>query len=98
MPGMPVPAVTGQDGIRVTLKLYASLAQYLPQTGRRSDAVALDIAASATLADVVGRFGVPPAACFLVLVNGVFLPPGERATARFADGDTIAIWPPVAGG
>lgn len=95
---MAAPAATAQDSIRVTLKLYAGLAQYLPQTGRRSDEVAVDIAASATLADIVGRFGVPPASCFLVLVNGVFLPPGERPTAHFAAGDIIAIWPPVAGG
>lgn len=95
---MPAPEATTRDTIRITLKLYATLGQYLPQTGRRTDEVTIDIPASATLAEVTGRFGVPPASCFLVLVNGVFLPPGQRATARFAAGDTIAIWPPVAGG
>ncbi len=95
---MAAAATTAQDSIRVTLKLYATLAQYLPQRDRRTDEVAMDIPASATLADIVGRFGVPLGSCFLVLVNGVFLPPGERATTRFAAGDTIAIWPPVAGG
>ena len=95
---MDALARAAPDTLRVTLKLYATLAQYLPQTGRRTDEVVVDIPASATLADVTGRFGVPQAACFLVLVNGVFLPPGDRATARFVAGDTIAIWPPVAGG
>jgi sulfur carrier protein ThiS len=85
------------ETIRVTLKLYATLAQFLPAAAR-SNAVELDIAAEETLPDIVGRFGVPPPSCFLVLVNGVFLPPAERATARFATGDVVAIWPPVAGG
>ena len=85
------------ETIRVTLKLYATLAQFLPAAAR-SNAIELDILADETLPDIVGRFGVPPPSCFLVLVNGVFLPPGERATARFATGDVVAIWPPVAGG
>ena len=95
---MHATATTARDTIRVTLKLYATLGQYLPRGGHRSDEVALEVPESATLADITGRFGVPPASCFLVLVNGVFLPPGERPTAHFAAGDIIAIWPPVAGG
>jgi sulfur carrier protein ThiS len=84
--------------ISVTLRLFASLAQHLPADSRAAHAVGLEVAPTATLADLAARFGVPEAACFLVLVNGLFLPPSERATAHFADGDTIAIWPPVAGG
>jgi sulfur carrier protein ThiS len=86
------------ETIRVTLKLYATLTQFLPAAARRANAIELDIAAEETLPDIVGRFGVPPPSCFLVLVNGVFLPPSERATAHFTAGDVVAIWPPVAGG
>jgi sulfur carrier protein ThiS len=93
-----VDGVTADRTIHVTLKLYATLGKYLPATAQRANAVALEVPASSTMADLVGRFAVPEAACFLVLVNGVFLPPGARGTARFAEGDTIAIWPPVAGG
>jgi sulfur carrier protein ThiS len=32
------------------------------------------------------------------MLNGVFVPPDERAATRFADGDALAIWPPIAGG
>jgi sulfur carrier protein ThiS len=84
--------------IRVTLKLYASLAKFLPQGSGLEHAVSVEIPEAATLADLAGKFNVPEVACFLVLVNGVFLPPSQRAGACFADGDTIAIWPPVAGG
>jgi sulfur carrier protein ThiS len=34
----------------------------------------------------------------LVLVNGAYVPPGERARLALRDGDALAIWPPVAGG
>jgi sulfur carrier protein ThiS len=31
-------------------------------------------------------------------VNGVFIPPDARATTSLKDGDTLAVWPPIAGG
>lgn len=84
--------------IRVTLKLYASLGKHLPADNRRSNEITLDVKPDAVMADLVEPFGVPPPACFLVLVNGVFLPPSQRPTRVFSEGDVIAIWPPVAGG
>jgi molybdopterin converting factor small subunit len=41
---------------------------------------------------------VPRKLSHLVLVNGVYAHPDERDTAILKDGDTLAIWPPVAGG
>jgi sulfur carrier protein ThiS len=34
----------------------------------------------------------------LVLVNGAFVPREERATTVLHEGDTLAVWPPIAGG
>lgn len=91
------PAQT-QGNIRVTLKLYASLGKYLPAANRRSNEITLEVPANSVMGDLIAPFSVPPPAGFLVLVNGVFLPPSQRAAAIFADGDAVAIWPPVAGG
>ncbi|HHI76483.1 MAG TPA: MoaD/ThiS family protein, partial [Gammaproteobacteria bacterium] len=33
-----------------------------------------------------------------VMVNGVFVPCSLRREERLEAGDTVAIWPPVAGG
>jgi sulfur carrier protein ThiS len=33
-----------------------------------------------------------------VLVNGIFVPPSQRQAKALSDGDTLAVWPPVAGG
>ena len=90
--------MTAQAGVRVALKLYASLADYLPVQARRAHRLDLELPAGITIADVIGRQGLPPAMCHLVLVNGVFVPPGERAVRALVAGDELAIWPPIGGG
>jgi sulfur carrier protein ThiS len=82
----------------MTLKLYASLTQYLPETFRKSHAMPMEIDASATIESIIAPLGMPAASVKLVVLNGVFVPPSERAVTRFADGDALAIWPPIAGG
>ncbi|HXA23100.1 MAG TPA: MoaD/ThiS family protein [Acetobacteraceae bacterium] len=84
--------------IRVTLKLYASLTQYLPEAFRRSHAMPLQVDPSATIESLVTPLGMPQGLVKLVVLNGVFVPPSERATTQFVEGDVLAIWPPVAGG
>ncbi|MGB0721837.1 MAG: sulfur carrier protein ThiS [Gammaproteobacteria bacterium] len=46
----------------------------------------------------IDHFRVPREQCHLVIVNGVFVPPGSRSHTPLMDGDTLALWPPVAGG
>ena len=85
--------------MQVVLKLYASLTDYLPRQGRdqRHD-VALDVPVGATVASIIEEFRLPPRQVHLVLVNGVYVAPPLRATRTLAEGDHLAIWPPVAGG
>jgi sulfur carrier protein ThiS len=85
--------------MRLTFKLHASLADHLPPESRgKINAVEIDVPDDTTLDALIERYRLPRKSVHLVLVNGVFLAPAERATARFRDGDTIAIWPPIAGG
>ncbi len=95
---MPADVHATARTIRITLKLYATLMAFLPEANRKQHAIELQIQEDATLDAVVAPFGMPKALVFLVLVNGVFIPPSERARYRFEDGDVLAIWPPVAGG
>ena len=46
----------------------------------------------------IAPYNLPPALTRLVLVNGLFVPPQERASRALRDGDVLAIWPPIAGG
>ena len=83
--------------MKITFKLFATLTDYLPPS-RKYNAVELEIAAATTIADLVERFQVPPKLVHLVLVNGVYVAPGERAKRTLQEADVLAIWPPVAGG
>jgi sulfur carrier protein ThiS len=83
--------------MRVTVKLYATLGDYLP-AGSRNNRVEVEVPEGAPVGTVLKPFALPPRLTHLVLVNGTFVPPEERATSMLKDGDTLAVWPPIAGG
>jgi sulfur carrier protein ThiS len=84
--------------MQITFKLYASLGEHLPHGKRQGNAMTLDVAPGATILEVIAPFTLPMKLVHLVLVNGVFVPPEERATRALSEGDVLAIWPPIAGG
>ena len=82
----------------ITFKLYASLTDFLPPEHRRGNLMPLDVPADATIASIIGLFKLPMKMVHLVLINGVYVAPEERATRTLTEGDVLAIWPPIAGG
>ncbi|MDX1425799.1 MAG: MoaD/ThiS family protein [Kiloniellales bacterium] len=82
---------------KATIKLFASLGEYLPP-GAKQNAVEVRLAEGTTVAGALADLGVPEGLCHLVLVNGIFVPPGQRKSATIAEGDVLSVWPPVAGG
>jgi sulfur carrier protein ThiS len=84
--------------MQITFKLYANLTDYLPADKRRANQVRLDVAPQSTIADIIAPFALPMKMVHLVLINGVYVTPADHATRRLADGDVLAIWPPIAGG
>lgn len=83
--------------MKVALKLFATLGDYLPPE-RKGNVVALEVDEGTTVQTLIDRFGVPERLAHLVLVNGVYIPPAQRAAHRLVDADELAVWPPVAGG
>ncbi len=92
-------ASNAQDGasVKITFKLYASLTPLLPGTGT-DHATGVEVDPGTSVLDVIDQFKVPRESAHLVLLNGVFIAPEERHKPLLQDGDTLAIWPPVAGG
>ena len=83
--------------MEITLKLYAGLTRYLPE-GSKNHSTKLEISGKETAISILEKFQVPKDSAHLVLLNGIYLEPDERNKSIFKDGDTIAVWPPVAGG
>lgn len=84
--------------MRVTFKLFAMLQDYLPLEARKGNALVLELEEGSTIQQVIDRFGLPHKSCHLVLVDGNFIPPELRGVHSLKDGETLAIWPPIAGG
>jgi sulfur carrier protein ThiS len=84
--------------MKITFKLFATLQDYLPAEAKKTNATTLELPEGTTVQQVIERFNLPEKSCHLVLIDGQFVPPAQRSSRTLADGHTLAIWPPVAGG
>ena len=84
--------------MRITFKLYASLTEFLPPDRRNGNLMELEVGPGASVAEIIEPFKLPMKMVHLVLINGHFVPPEERGSRTLAEGDVLAIWPPIAGG
>ena len=83
--------------MKLVFKLFAGLGEYLPADAK-ANATLIEIDESDNVFDVIAKFNIPPDIIHLVLLNGVYLNPDERAACKFSEGDILAIWPPIGGG
>lgn len=83
--------------MRITVKLFASLASYLP-AGTTGNEAQMDVEDGLTLGALLARLRLPGEHCHLVLVNGAYVAPRHRSEVVLHPDDEIAVWPQVAGG
>ncbi len=83
--------------MQITVKLFASLARYLP-AGAAGNEARIDVEDGLALDALLSRLRVPGEHCHLVLVNGAFVEPRRRSEIVLHAGDEVAAWPQVAGG
>lgn len=81
----------------ITFKLFATLTDYLPKD-RKDNAVYLQVPEGTTVQTLIDQFNLPEKLVHLVLVNGVYVDPEDRASKVLTQDDALAIWPPIAGG
>jgi sulfur carrier protein ThiS len=88
--------------VLITFKAFATLGEYLPREHeghvRVGHELPLEVPEGTTVQAVLDRFPFPRALLHLVLVNGEYLLPSERASHLLREGDAVAVWPPIAGG
>lgn len=84
--------------MQITLKLFASLASYLPPNKKNGIEADIEVADGYTIGDMIERFNIPSKSAHLVMVNGVYIKPEERDKYVLKANDALAICPPVAGG
>ena len=84
--------------MNITLKLFASLTDYLPVESKYTNIIALSVVEGTTIDNIIEQHSLPPKWVHLVLVNGVYIYPELRSMHTLVEGDVLAIWPPIAGG
>ncbi len=69
---------------------------YLPE-GAVKNVINIEVDSNTTPNQLIDTYSVPRSDVHLVLVNGVYIDQAAR-DSPLMENDTLAIWPPVAGG
>lgn len=83
--------------MRIAVRTTGLLGEYLPP-GSAPNRAELELPDSATPVDVLRRLAMPANRKYLIAVNGGLVPTASHAERTLADGDEIAIMPPLKGG
>jgi molybdopterin converting factor small subunit len=79
--------------MKIEVALYATLSKYLPPSAQNRKAV-IDVRDGATVEEVLRQLGIPREHPNILLVDGKQASEG----AALQDGQTLAVFPPLAGG
>jgi molybdopterin converting factor small subunit len=79
--------------VTVEVRLFATLARYLPP-GSKSGRAVVELSDGAAIADLTRRLGIPATLECVLLLNGANVGTG----ALLHDGAVVDIFPPLAGG
>jgi sulfur carrier protein ThiS len=83
--------------MKLAIRTGGLLGKYLP-AGSARNAAELELPEGTTAAGAIARLGMPPEGSYLVIHNGTAVPRDARVDCRLADGDELAIMPPLKGG
>ncbi|MFQ6041801.1 MAG: MoaD/ThiS family protein [Candidatus Poribacteria bacterium] len=79
--------------MNIQIKLFASLAKFLPE-GAKGKRALLSVPEEITIRGVLGQLSIPAKMAQLIMVNGV----RRGLDYVLQEGDLLSIFPPIAGG
>ncbi|MCX5894818.1 MAG: MoaD/ThiS family protein [Proteobacteria bacterium] len=79
--------------MKIKLKLFATFREFLPE-GTDGHSCALDLNDGTKVDAVINQIRLPGDVPKIILVNGI----QKNAQEVLKDGDTLSIFPPIAGG
>ena len=79
--------------MKVEVKLFATLAKYLPG-GEDGGSATAEVPDGSTVGQLIRRLGIPDGMPRIVLINGLDADPEQP----LHDGDALSVFPPLAGG
>ena len=79
--------------MKIKLKLFANLKKFLPYEPKEGFCE-IEIQDNATVKDVLDRFNIPSEYSKIILINGIH----KRLDDKLKEGDTLSVFPPLAGG
>jgi len=90
----PACSTGGDHGVKVEVKMCASLARYAPETPSTQGTVMMEIPEGQTIGDMLKGLNVPLESVKLVFLNGIH----SDMDQPLREGDRVGVFPPVAGG
>ena len=82
--------------MKITLKLYGGLAEYLPKNSSKNQS-SIEIKEGLSVEQTLNIYGVPLEERKIVMVNGIHIIPEERANKILSELDSLAVWPQSTG-
>ena len=79
--------------MNIKLKLFATFREYLPE-GNDGHASVLELIAGTKVDNVLDQLKLPKDIPKIILINGV----QKTADENLKEGDTLSVFPPIAGG
>jgi sulfur carrier protein len=79
--------------MKVQIKLFATLRDYLPE-GSDKRSCQMEFDTEPRVIDIFGQLNLPEDIPKIILINGI----QSDQDQRLKDGDTLSVFPPVAGG
>lgn len=84
--------------MNITLKLYATLQDYLPASAKPGNRTGLTLPEGATVAQALESLAIPLKEAHIIMINGRLVQRGLITEKTLREADELAVWPAIGGG